>query len=150
MSLSNHFWNLITLWASTRWQGLTMPWVKEYPLLRGLNLPLGFIGRSLAFALPANMGQHILHVCWAVSGSYTPGWGVPEGCLGLNKAQLAEAELSEAWGTTVGLWGGRHSAIPVLMMDGALLPFLQASSAIERGQKSQLALLSQVTYECIF
>lgn len=42
------------------------------------------------------------------------------------------------------------SAIPALMMDGVLLPFLQASSAIETGQKSQLALLSQVTYECIF
>lgn len=108
MSLSKHFWNLITLWASTRWQGLTVPWVKEYPLLRGLNLPLGFIGCSFAFALPANMCQHILHVCWAVSGSYTPGWGVPDGYLGLNKAQLAEAELSEAWGTTVWLWGGRQ------------------------------------------
>lgn len=40
--------------------------------------------------------------------------------------------------------------VHVLMMDRVLLPFLQASSAIEGGQKSQLALLSQVTYECIF
>lgn len=40
-------------------------------------------------------------------------------------------------------------AVTALMMDGALPPSLQVSSAAERGQKSQIALLAQVTHEFI-